>query len=138
VVSKDRLNFSMFGESLLVAPVFHASIASYYLPAGRWTCLWTDEVVEGPRWVKKTDYPLTCIPVFVKENSVILLGPADVKIPDYEYSKVELEVRAYEITKDVEVAVPTGSGKSIAGTIKVSTSGVDSGAFKVTEQRTSL
>ena len=128
----------MFGESLLVAPVFHASVASYYLPAGRWTCLWTDEMVEGPRWVTKKDYPLTCIPVFVKENSVLLLGPADVKIPDYEYGNVELEVRRYEIKEDVEVAVPTGSGKAIAGTIKVSPNGIHSGSFKVTEKKTTL
>lgn len=128
----------MFGDSLLVAPVFHASIASYYLPAGRWTCLWTNEAVEGPRWVTKKGYPLTCIPVFVKENSVILLGPADVKIPDYEYGNVELEVRAYELKGAVEVAVPAGSGKTIAGTIKVSPNGIESGAFKTTEKRTAL
>jgi alpha-D-xyloside xylohydrolase len=35
------------GESLLVAPVFSASAAQYYVPAGRWTKFLTDEVVTG-------------------------------------------------------------------------------------------
>lgn len=129
----------MFGESLLVAPVFHASTATYYLPAGKWTCLWSNKVVEGPKWVTEDNYPLNCIPVFVKENSVIVLGPADVTKPDYEYSKVELEVRTYEVSSDIEVAVPTGTGKSIAGSIKVSAQGaLDLGSFKAASARTEL
>ena len=128
----------MFGDSLLVAPVFHASTARYYLPAGKWTCLWSDKVVEGPRWVTETDYPLTSIPVFVKENSVLLLGPADIRVPDYDYASVELEVRAYEVTEDVTVSVPKGKGKALAGSITVGPNGVKGGSFTVTQTRTSL
>ncbi len=122
---------------MLVAPVFHKSKATYYLPAGKWTDLWSDKVVEGPRWVTEEDYPLTSIPVFVKENSVLLLGPEDVKIPDYPYGEVELEVRAYEIKDEVEVVVPTGKGKEIAGKIKVNKNGVE-GKFKISQKRTKL
>lgn len=129
---------SMFGESLLVAPVFHKSTARYYLPAGRWTDLWSDKVVEGPRWVTEKDYPLTSIPVFVKENSVLLLGPADIKVPDYAYNEVELEVRAYEVKDEVTVDVPTGKGDTIGGTIKVKGGKVDAGSIKVTEKRVAL
>jgi alpha-glucosidase (family GH31 glycosyl hydrolase) len=125
----------MFGDSLLVAPVFHETTAQYYLPAGRWTDFWTDKVVVGPKWVTEKDYPLNSIPVFVKENSVILLGPEDVKIPDYAYDQVELEVRAYEISGDVSVDVPTGKGNKLAGAIKVSKNGVEAGSFKVTDKR---
>lgn len=128
----------MFGESLLVAPVFHASVATYYLPAGRWTDLWTDKVVEGPRWITEKNYPLTSIPVFVKENSVILLGPADIKVPDYEYDQVELEVRTYELQGEVSVDVPKGKGDKIAATIKVSKDKVDAGSVKVSRNRVAL
>jgi len=133
-----KLIASMFGESLLVAPVFHASTATYYLPAGRWTCLWSDKVVEGPRWVTERDYPLTSIPVFVKENTVLLLGPSDIKLPDYDYGKVELEVRQYELNKDVAVKVPRGKGKEIAGEICVVSGKLDAGSFQVSRTRTAL
>jgi alpha-glucosidase (family GH31 glycosyl hydrolase) len=128
----------MFGESLLVAPVFHASAATYYLPAGRWTCLWSDKVLEGPRWVTERDYPLSSIPVFVKQNSVLLLGPSDIKVPDYEYSRVELEVRQYEVTDDVVVQVPLGKGKAMAGEIKVEAGKLVSGGFTVSSTRIAL
>lgn len=29
--------YSMLGERILVAPVFHDSVAQFYLPEGRWT-----------------------------------------------------------------------------------------------------
>lgn len=134
----DSANRSMFGESLLVAPVFHKSTATYYLPAGRWTCLWSDKVVVGPKWVTEQDYPLTSVPVFVKQNSVLLLGPEDVKVPDYAYGEVELEVRGYEIEEEVRVKVPKGTGVEIAGEISVGKDGVKGGGFKVTEKRTKL
>jgi alpha-glucosidase (family GH31 glycosyl hydrolase) len=128
----------MFGDSLLVAPVFHASVATYYLPAGRWTCLWSDKVVEGPRWVTERDYPLTSVPVFVKQNSVLLLGPKDIKVPDYDYGSVELELRQYEVTEDVVVRVPRGRGKDVAGEIRVTSGKLDVGALKISRRRAAL
>ncbi|TXT04232.1 hypothetical protein VHUM_04230 [Vanrija humicola] len=113
----------MFGDSLLVAPVFHASEATFYIPAGRWTCFWTGEVVEGPRYVSKKDYPLDSIPVYVRPNSVLLLGPEDAELPDYEYAKVGLEVRTYELEGEVEAKVPTGKGAAWAGSVKVAPGG---------------
>jgi hypothetical protein len=57
--------------------------------------------------------------VFVKENSVLLLGPDSVDVPDYEYSKVGLEVRAYQVPDDAEVVVqvPSGKGPEWAGKV---------------------
>jgi alpha-glucosidase (family GH31 glycosyl hydrolase) len=114
----------MFGDSLLVAPVFHASEANFYLPAGTWTCFWTNETISGPAYIKKTDYPLDMIPVFVKQGSVLLLGPEDVVVPDYEYGKVELEVREYALgDEEVVVSVPSGKGSEWVGEIKVKKGG---------------
>ena len=128
----------MFGDSLLVAPVFHKTRATFYLPEGKWTCLWSDKVIQGPKWITEDDYPLTSVPVYVKQNSVLLLGPQDVSIPDYPYAETELEVRAYEVNEEVEVEVPTGKGKEIAGTIKVGKNGVEGGKFKISKERTKL
>lgn len=112
----------MFGNSLLVAPVFHDSQAKYYLPAGRWTDIWSEEVVVGPKWVTRDNYPLHLIPVFVKQNTVLLLGPEDVSTPDYDYDQVDLEVRAYEVDESVEVVIPTIKG-AVAGKVSVGKDG---------------
>ncbi|KAG7529886.1 hypothetical protein FFLO_05334 [Filobasidium floriforme] len=111
----------MLGDNVLVAPVFSDDTANFYLPEGKWTCFWTNAVTTGPRWIKKENYPFTAIPVFVKENSVLLLGPDSVDVPDYEYSKVGLEVRAYQIPSDAEVVVqvPSGKGPEWAGKVVV-------------------
>lgn len=113
----------MLGDSLMVAPVLHETQASYYIPAGRWTDLWTGQVVEGPKHVVETDCPIDRIPVFVRPGTVLLLGSKDVTIPDYAYAEVELEARAYELSKDTEVDVPSGKGESFAARVKVSRDG---------------
>lgn len=113
----------MFGDSLLVAPVFHGSRATFYIPAGKWTCFWTGEVIEGPKYVTKNDYPLDLIPVYVRPNSALLLGPEDITVPDYEFAKVGLEVRTYALESEVEVKVPTGKGAKWAGSVKVAPGG---------------
>ena len=124
----------MFGDNLLVAPVFHASKATYYLPSGTWTCLWSNTKHVGPKWVTEDTYPFDLIPVFVRQNSVLLLGPKTVAKADYEYSKVELECRGYDVEEEVEVRVPTGKGGEWAGSLRVGPGGEvkgNSGKFKV-------
>jgi alpha-glucosidase (family GH31 glycosyl hydrolase) len=116
----------MFGDNILVAPVLHADKAQFYIPSGIWTDFFTGETTTGPQWVTKTDYPLDALPVYVRPGTVLLLGPEDVTIPDYEYGKVELEARCYQLQDGqvVEVAVPTGKGKEMAGTVRVGSKGV--------------
>ncbi|KAJ9114967.1 hypothetical protein QFC24_007083 [Naganishia onofrii] len=111
----------MLGDKLLVAPVFSDDTALFYLPEGKWTCFWTEEVLEGPRWIKKTNYPFTQIPVYVRENTVLCLGPEDVGIPDYDYGSVGLHVKSYALKQgeQVSVDIPTGKGKGWAGKVSV-------------------
>ena len=86
----------MLGDSLLVAPIFNdQSIGEFYLPKGRWTNFFTGEVKEGGKWYKE-HVPYTEIPLYVKENSIVVLGNCDNK-PDYEYEK-DCEVRIYELS----------------------------------------
>lgn len=51
----------------------------------------------------------------------MLLGPDSVDVPDYEYAKVGLEVRAYQVPSDAEVVVqvPSGKGPEWAGKVVV-------------------
>ncbi len=74
----------MFGDSLLVAPVFKESgEVEYYVPKGRWLNLLTGNTVEGGTWQKEThDY--FSLPLLVRPGSILAVG-AEVNRPDYAY-----------------------------------------------------
>ena len=65
----------MFGREFLVAPVFNESgEVSIYLPEEGWIDYWTHKRHNGPKTVRyKAD--LKTLPLFVKANSIIPLGP---------------------------------------------------------------
>ncbi|MGN1193700.1 MAG: alpha-xylosidase [Dorea sp.] len=85
----------MFGDSLLVAPIFNAeSKAVYYLPEGIWTHYLTGEVKNGGKWYEEPCGYLN-IPVFVKENSLIAVGSVGNR-PDYDYAQ-DVTVKAYAL-----------------------------------------
>lgn len=75
----------MFGDSLLVAPVFNEEgEASFYLPEGKWTHLLSNEQVEGGTWrLEEHDY--FSLPLYVRPNSVVAFGGVNSK-PDYDYA----------------------------------------------------
>jgi alpha-D-xyloside xylohydrolase len=76
----------MFGDSLLVAPVFDESgEVDYYLPSGTWTHLLSGEVREGNRWYKEK-YDYFSMPLFVRDNTILPMGAVDTR-PDYDYAK---------------------------------------------------
>ena len=119
----------MLGPSLLVAPVFvpEGEESEYYLPAGRWTSFFQpSRTLTGPTWVKEI-VPIDQIPVWVRQGSVLCLGPAEIGRPDYEFAKVGLEVQAYELEEGQVVTseIPTGKGKELAGTVEVKLKGGD-------------
>ncbi|MEN0658286.1 alpha-xylosidase [Caldifermentibacillus hisashii] len=95
----------MFGDSLLVAPVFNEKgDVSFYLPEGRWTHLLSNEEVNGGTWrLEHHDY--LSLPLYVKPNSIIALGSIDSRA-DYDYaSNVELHVFALEDGKTATAIV---------------------------------
>jgi len=79
----DRQYF--LGDNLLIAPVFDESgIAQFYLPAGRWTDIQTNEVLEGGKWIeRKFDY--MSMPMYAKPNSIIAYGDFKRSF-DYNYA----------------------------------------------------
>ena len=90
----------MFGDSLLVAPIFNEeSKAIYYLPKGTWTHYLTGEVKEGGKWYEE-DCGYLSIPVFVRQNSLLAVG-ADGTRPDYDYAQ-EVTVKAYALQEGKE------------------------------------
>lgn len=90
----------MFGDSLLVAPIFNEEgIAEYYLPEGNWTNFLTGEKVKGGRWISEKHGYLS-IPCFARENSIIAVGSIDNK-PDYDYEK-DVTFKVFELLDDVK------------------------------------
>ena len=68
----------LFGPSLLINPVYkyHQRIRKVYLPNGRgWYDLYTGKIFNGGQSIK-TNAPYDRMPVFVKEGSIIPVGPA--------------------------------------------------------------
>ncbi|MBX3025322.1 glycoside hydrolase family 31 protein [bacterium] len=69
----DRWDEYLFGEDLLVAPVWQngARRRDIYLPAGRWEDFWdATRTFDGPQTIT-VDAPLDVIPVFVRADAVV-------------------------------------------------------------------
>ena len=102
----------MLGESLLVAPVFSESgEVTYYLPEGTWTHLLDGRVMTGGRWVTEK-YDFMSLPLWVRENTLLPWGQSDTEV-EYDYAD-GVELRAYHITKPVEIEIPDRAGKTAA------------------------
>jgi alpha-D-xyloside xylohydrolase len=63
------------GRELLIAPVVRADgWVTTYLPRGRWTDWWSGVVHQGPTTLRR-QVPLDELPMYVRENSLVALGP---------------------------------------------------------------
>jgi alpha-D-xyloside xylohydrolase len=104
----------MLGDSLLVAPVFHADgQVRYYVPAGAWTHLLTGETVQGPAW-REERHDAFSLPLLVRPGSVLPWGSVEDR-PDYDYADaVTLRVFAPEEGAEVETVVPSITGAPAA------------------------
>ena len=103
----------MFGDSLLVAPIFKENgEVQYYLPEGTWYNLITGAEVTGGKWQKEThDYH--SLPLMVRPNSILPLGNNDQK-PDYDYADgVTLVVSAFDEGAEASVEIPDLSGETV-------------------------
>ncbi|MCL2627322.1 MAG: alpha-xylosidase [Oscillospiraceae bacterium] len=86
----------MFGDSILVAPVFHEDgHCDVYLPNGKYTNFFTREVVDGGRLISGT-YDYMTLPVFVRENTLLAMGRDDTA--EYDYHE-NVTIRAYNVTE---------------------------------------
>ena len=107
----------MLGSSILVAPVFEEwGRVEFYLPEGRWTDFFTGEVKSGPRWVKET-HNFDTLPLYVRENTVLVLGKDGEKRTVYDYTS-DVEVRLYHTSKGAKAHLVDSDGNS-KGTLEV-------------------
>lgn len=120
----------MLGSDLLVAPVMSADgRVEFYLPEGRWTNWWTNEVVDGGRWRRET-HGFDTVPLYVRESAVIPLS-ARVDRPDHDYLD-GLELRVFSGREgDTHLTVTTPAGAVArfvvtrgSGTTRISAAGV--------------
>lgn len=104
----------MMGESLLVAPVFHAdSHVDYYLSDGLWTSLLDGRKVQGGHWQKET-HDFLSLPLMVRPGTVLPMGQCDDR-PDYDYTD-GLELHVYQLAEGqtVTVKIPDLKGQLAA------------------------
>lgn len=104
----------MMGESLLVAPVFHAdSHVDYYLPDGLWTSLLDGRKVQGGHWQRET-HDFLSLPLMVRPGTVLPMGKQDDR-PDYDYTD-GLELHVYQLAEGqtVNVKIPDLKGQLAA------------------------
>ena len=101
----------MFGERLLVAPVFtKEGDVTYYLPEGEWTHLLSGEVKQGGKWIKET-YDFFSLPLFVRENTILPIGSND-QMPDYDYTD-GLTLQVYSLKDSAETVVCNTEGEEV-------------------------
>ncbi|GGP27986.1 alpha-xylosidase [Silvimonas amylolytica] len=74
----------MLGDALMVAPVFNAAgHVDFYLPAGRWTHLFSNTEAQGGCW-QREQHGFMSLPLYVRPNTLLALGRNDQR-PDYDY-----------------------------------------------------
>lgn len=84
----------MLGSALLVAPVFREDKkVSWYLPQGKWTHFFSNEVKEGGRYYEES-FDYMSLPLYVRPGSILALGE-ETGTADYHYGK-DLSFHLYE------------------------------------------
>ncbi len=102
----------LLGDELLIAPVFNPEgRVTVYLPRGRWTEWWTGEVHQGPTALH-LKVPLDVLPIFVRENSLIPLGPVMPYVGERDTDP--LAVEAY-VTGEASFALRQDEGSTNLG-----------------------
>lgn len=111
----------MFGESLLVAPVFEESgEVEFYLPKGRWTNFFSNKTVQGPGWFKET-HEFHTLPLYIRENTILVLGKRDETRTVYNYNE-DVEVCLHHTTPGTKTTVVDSEGE-VTGVIEVGEDG---------------
>jgi alpha-D-xyloside xylohydrolase len=109
---RDVRDQFIFGDSLLVNPVTerHATTRKVVLPVGdEWVDFWTGQNQRGGQTIT-ADAPIDQMPIFVKEGSIVPMGPVVQSAADAEDP---LEVRIYG-GKDADFQLYEDSGDGYA------------------------
>lgn len=102
----------MLGSQLLIAPIFEESgEVEFYLPKGKWTSYFTNEVKAGPGWFREK-HNFGSLPLYVRENTVLVLGGREVEGPAYDYAK-GVEVCLYQARSGARTTLVNNEGEKI-------------------------
>ena len=109
--ARDIEDEYMFGDSLLIAPIFEGYERPVYLPRGLWYDYWGRRPIEGPKSINM-HAPLDKIPIFVKANTALPLSSIDVD----KASEEALRNLRVEVYGDVEeFSIDLGPYGSVEG-----------------------
>lgn len=103
----------MFGDSLLVAPIFKENgEVQYYLPEGTWYNLITGSKAEGGKWQKEThDYH--SLPLMVRPNTILPMGNNEVDAA-YDFADgATLVLSEFSEGAKAEVEIPDLQGNIV-------------------------
>ncbi len=82
----------LFGDAFLVAPIFKpVSKRTVYLPAGTWYEYETSKEFTGPQTLH-VEPPLTVLPLYIRENSIIPMGPDMQYVGEKPFDPIELNI----------------------------------------------
>jgi alpha-D-xyloside xylohydrolase len=102
----------MLGNSLLVVPIFEESgDVEFYLPKGKWTNFFTNEVKSGPGWFKER-HEFHTLPLYVKENTILVLGKKGELRTVYDYVE-DVEVCLYQVVDGAQTTMVDNKGRYI-------------------------
>ena len=93
----------MLGDSILVSPIFNdEGMADYYLPAGRWTNIFTGEEDNGGHY-RREHHSYMSIPAWVRENTIL---PTSTYTDDalYEFDD-HMEYKVYGLCDKADAVV---------------------------------
>ncbi|KAK2629498.1 hypothetical protein QTJ16_000318 [Diplocarpon rosae] len=102
----------MFGDSLLVAPIYEESgDVEFYLPRGRWTSFFTNKTKQGPGWFRE-HHKFDTLPLYVRENTVLVLGKWHETRTVYDYSQ-GVEVCLYHTKAGTKAVIVDEEGEPV-------------------------
>jgi alpha-D-xyloside xylohydrolase len=82
----------IFGDAFLVAPVYKpVSKRTVYLPAGTWYEYETGKEYTGPVTLR-VEPPLNVLPLYVRDNSIIPMGPDMLYVGDKPLNPITLDI----------------------------------------------
>lgn len=91
----------MFGRNLLIAPILTKEDERLiYLPKGDWCDFWDLEKYEGRNWIRY-DCSIDKIPIFIKEGTILPLGPIMQHVDEKNLDSIDL------------IIIPKSNGESL-------------------------
>jgi alpha-D-xyloside xylohydrolase len=95
-----------------VAPVFEEdNTVEFYLPKGKWTNFFTEEVKCGPGWFSET-HSFATLPLYVRPNTLLVLGKEREIRTVYDYTS-DVEVRSYFAQEGTRACLVDGEGQEL-------------------------